>query len=164
MSQPPSSPRPAAPSQSHDAADAADAANAPLTAAALTKSDFEALSEFRYRLRRFLNFSEAAARAGGITPQQYLLLLHVKGIPGREWASISELAERLQAVHHSVVALVARCEKAGLVTRRQNESDRRVVEVHLSAAGEACLSSLAAQHRNELSTFADIFHIRGVHL
>lgn len=138
--------------------------DAPVTAVALTKSDFEALSEFRYRLRRFLNFSEAAAREGGITPQQYLLLLHVKGMPGREWASISELAERLQAVHHSVVALVARCEKAGLVIRRPNESDRRVVEVHLSAAGEACLSSLAAQHRNELSTFTDIFHIPGVHL
>jgi DNA-binding MarR family transcriptional regulator len=158
MPQPPSPHHPAAPPPS------ADAPNAPIGATALTKSDFEALSEFRYRLRRFLNFSETAAREGGITPQQYLLLLHVKGIPGREWASISELAERLQAVHHSVVALVARCEKAGLVSRRQNESDRRVVEVHLSAAGEACLSSLAAQHRNELSTFADIFHIRGVHL
>ncbi|BDD91012.1 putative HTH-type transcriptional regulator YusO [Pandoraea cepalis] len=138
--------------------------NPTVTTDALTKSDFEALSEFRYRLRRFLNFSESAARDEGITPQQYLLLLHVKGIPGRDWASISELAERLQAVHHSVVALVARCEKAGLVTRRQNESDRRVVEVHLSAAGDACLMNLAAQHRNELSTFADIFHIRGVHL
>ncbi|VVE69184.1 MarR family transcriptional regulator [Pandoraea captiosa] len=144
--------------------DTRDTPTAPLTADALTKRDFEALSEFRYRLRRFLNFSETAAREGGITPQQYLLLLHVKGIPGREWASISELAERLQAVHHSVVALVARCEKAGLVTRRQNESDRRVVEIHLSPAGEACLANLAAQHRNELSTFADIFHIRGVHL
>lgn len=134
------------------------------TQGALTKGDFEALSEFRYRLRRFLNFSEAAARAGGITPQQYLLLLHVKGMPAREWASIGELAERLQAAHHSVVALVSRCEKAGLVERRPNADDRRVVEIHLLPAGETSLAQLAAQHRNELETFADIFRIRGVHL
>ncbi|GAB3626094.1 MarR family transcriptional regulator [Pandoraea terrae] len=131
---------------------------------ALSKSDFESLSEFRYRLRRFLHFSESAAREGGITPQQYLLLLHVKGFPGRHWASIVELAERLQTQHHSVVALVSRCEKAGLIARRPNADDRRLVEIHLLPAGEACLSRLAAQHRNELTTFGDIFRIPGIHL
>ncbi len=60
----------------------------------LQKDDFEALSEFRYQLRRFLRFSEDAAQSEGLTPLQYLLMLHIKGYPGREWASISELAER----------------------------------------------------------------------
>jgi DNA-binding MarR family transcriptional regulator len=84
----------------------------------LTKSDFETLSEFRHQMRRFQRFSEHAAQAEGITPLQYLLLLHIKGFPGRAWASVGELAERLQAQPHGVVALVSRCEAAGLVVRR----------------------------------------------
>ena len=80
----------------------------------LQKDDFEALSEFRYQLRRFLRFSEDAAQSEGLTPLQYLLMLHIKGYPGREWTSISELAERLQAQHHGVVALVTRCVKQRL--------------------------------------------------
>ncbi|MFP3561551.1 MarR family transcriptional regulator, partial [Paraburkholderia sp. SIMBA_049] len=62
----------------------------------LAKTDFEQLSEFRYQMRRFERFSEQAAQNEGITPLQYLLLLHIKGYPGREWATIGELAERLQ--------------------------------------------------------------------
>ena len=72
----------------------------------LDKKDFEALSEFRYRLRRFLRFSEQVTRRNGITPLQYLLLLHLKGFPGRDWATVGELAERLQAAHHGTVALI----------------------------------------------------------
>ena len=74
----------------------------------LSKSDFAALSEFRYQMRRYERFSENAVQAEGITPLQYLLLLHVKGFPGREWATVGELAERLQAKQHGVVALAAR--------------------------------------------------------
>ena len=84
-----------------------------------------ALSEFRYQMRRFERFSENAAHAEGITPLQYLLLLHIKGFPGREWATVGELAERLQAQQHGVVALLGRCEAAGLVQRRPNAQDRR---------------------------------------
>jgi DNA-binding MarR family transcriptional regulator len=117
---------------------------------ALSKSDFAALSEFRYQMRRFEHFSENAVQAEGITPLQYLLLLHVKGFPGREWATVGELAERLQAKQHGVVALVSRCEAGGLVERRANAEDRRRVEVHLLPAGEAILTHLAAIHRAEL--------------
>src|SRR5271170_2071969 len=92
---------------------------------ALIKKDFETLSEFRYQMRRFERFSERAAHAEGITPQQYLLLLHVKGFPGRAWASVGELAERLQMQAHGAVALVSRCEAHRLVERKPSTSDGR---------------------------------------
>lgn len=85
-----------------------------------------------------------------MTPLQYQLLLQLKGYPGREHASIGELAERLQAQHHGVVALVTRCEKAGLVARRTGSEDRRTVLVELTEKGEKALETLARLHRNEL--------------
>jgi DNA-binding MarR family transcriptional regulator len=124
----------------------------------LSKPDFEALSAFRYRLRRFLRFSEDAAQAEGVTPQQYLLL-HIKGFPGREWASVGELAERLQSQHHSVVALVTRCERLALVKRVASTVDRRQVEIHLLPAGDHCLAKLAALHHAELNTLSDTFNV-----
>jgi DNA-binding MarR family transcriptional regulator len=131
---------------------------------ALAKTDFEQLSEFRYQMRRFERFSERAAQGEGITPLQSLLLLHVKGYPGREWATIGELAERLQAQHHGVVALVSRCEAIGLVARRQSELDRRQVEVHLMKAGEAVLLRLAALHRAELRSLHGKFSVPQIDL
>jgi DNA-binding MarR family transcriptional regulator len=125
----------------------------------LSKSDFSALSEFRYQMRRFEHFSETAVQAAGITPLQYLLLLHIKGTEGREWATVGELAERLQAKQHGVVALVTRCEAAGLVERRSNADDRRRVEVHLLPAGEAILVRLAEIHRAELRALHGVFTI-----
>lgn len=116
----------------------------------LDKKDFEALSEFRYRLRRFLRFSEQVTRRNGITPLQYLLLLHLKGFPGRDWATVGELAERLQAAHHGTVALVSRCEGLGWVERRQGQADRREVAIHLTADGERILARMARLHRDEL--------------
>jgi DNA-binding MarR family transcriptional regulator len=116
----------------------------------LKKKDFEALSDFRYQLRRFLRFSEEIVRDEGITPLQYLLLLHIKGYPGREWATVGELAERLQSHHHGTVALVSRCEKLGLVKRKASAEDRRRVEIHLTAKGERSLERLARLHRAEL--------------
>ena len=89
----------------------------------LAKAEFEALAEFRYQLRRFLRFSEQVTRESGITPLQYQLMLQIKGFPGRDWATVGELAERLQAQHHGVVALVSRCESLGLVQRRASPSD-----------------------------------------
>jgi len=114
----------------------------------------ERVSRFRYALRRFLRFSEDASRDAGITVLQYQLLLHTQGFPGREWASVGELAERLQAHAHGVVALVSRCEEAGLVKRKPNEEDRRLVEVHLTARGKRCLENLMLQHRSQLDALA----------
>lgn len=130
----------------------------------LAKSDFEQLSEFRYQMRRFERFSERAAQGEGITPLQYLLLLHVKGYPGREWATIGELAERLQAQHHGVVALVSRCEALELVKRKVSETDRRQVEVHLLKAGETVLARLAALHRAELKSLKGAFTVPQIDL
>lgn len=121
----------------------------------MTKAQLEALSEFRYSLRRFLRFSEDAAREAGVTPLHYQLMLHIAGMPGREYASVSELAERLQSQHHGVVALVSRCEQSGLVQRRPGREDRRQVEVHLLPKGRACLDRLAALHREQLAFLAE---------
>ncbi len=131
---------------------------------AITKEDFEQLSQFRYQMRRFERFSERAAQSEGITPLQYLLLLHIKGYPGREWATIGELAERLQTQHHGVVALVTRCEALGLVKRKHSESDRRQVEVHLEKTGEKLLSRLAELHRAELKSLEGTFNVPQVDL
>ncbi|GJI95500.1 MarR family transcriptional regulator [Duganella caerulea] len=125
----------------------------------LDKADFAALSEFRYQMRRFERFSEDVVQAKGITPLQYLLLLHLKGYPGRDWATVGELAERLQAKPHGVVALVSRCEAGGLVERRVSDTDRRRVEVHLLKDGEAMLSQLAELHRAELLSLDGVFTI-----
>src|ERR1700755_189119 len=116
----------------------------------LATADFEQLSEFRYQMRRFERFSEQAAQGEGITPLQNLLLLHIKGYPERDWATVGERAERLQAQHNGVVALVSRCEALGLVRRKVSEADRRQVEVHLMKAGEQVLARLAELHRAEL--------------
>ncbi|MDM0018853.1 MarR family winged helix-turn-helix transcriptional regulator [Variovorax saccharolyticus] len=122
----------------------------------IDKQRFEALSDFRFRLRSFLRFSEDAAREEGITVLQYQVLLHTQGFPGREWASISEIAERLQAQAHGVVALVSRCEEAGLVKRKQSTSDRRLVEVHLTPAGRKKLEALAGQLADHVAELADV--------
>lgn len=126
-------------------------------APALDKSEFEALADFRYQLRRFLRFSELLTRRHGVTNLQYLLLLQVKGYPGREWANVGELAERLQAHQHGVVSLVSRCEKLGLVERRPGRDDRRAVEVHLTPAGEHLVERIAERHRRELKELEAIF-------
>lgn len=122
---------------------------------ALRKGDFEALADFRYQIRRYLRFSETISHEHGITVLQYLLLLQVKGYPGREWATIAELAERLQSHHHGVVTLVTRCEEAGLVERRKGEGDKRVVQVFLLPKGEQLVARLALLHREQLLNLGD---------
>jgi len=129
-------------------------------AAPVTKRHYEAHANFRYRLRRFLRYSEEVTRSHGITPLQYQLMLHIKGYPGREWALVGELAERMQAQHHGVVSLVTRCVKAGLVRRETDAADRRAVRVRLTADGERRLRRLAQLHRDELLTLREQFVVR----
>ena len=118
----------------------------------MPKAQIEALAAFRYCLRRVLRSSEQLTRAHGMTPLQYQLLLQVKGFPGRSFATVGELAERLQAKHHGVVALVSRCESASWVKRRVSALDRRRVEVSLTKKGEAQLDRVARLHRSELAS------------
>src|SRR5579864_8180008 len=119
----------------------------------MTKADFERLAHFRYQLRRFLRYSEEVTHEQGITALQYLLLLQIRGFPDREWATVGELAERLQAKQHGVVSLISRCEAAGLVRRSISRSDRRRVEGKLTRRGGDVLEQLARLHRTELLSF-----------
>src|ERR1019366_9895841 len=115
------------------------------------KSDaLRQLAWFRYRVRRFLRFSEKAARTCGVTPQQHQLLLGVAGYTGRGWATISELAEFLQGRHNAVVGLVQRAEERGLVRKVQGEQDRRFVKVHLTRKGCTILDKISRQNMAEL--------------
>src|SRR5512146_3232647 len=111
------------------------------------------LAQFRYALRRFLRFSEQAARAAGVTPPQHQLLLGVAGFTGRGWATISELAECLQERHNGVVALVDRAARAGLVRRDKAGGDRRVVRVALTPPGRRLIDGLTRLHQKELAGF-----------
>jgi DNA-binding MarR family transcriptional regulator len=117
----------------------------------LTKQDYERLAEVRYALRRFARHTELETRRLGISPQQYLLMVTVKGFPGREWANITELAERLQIRHNAVIGLIKRAEARGLVTRAQDtdRTDRRVVQVRLTAEGERLLQLTAGALQRE---------------
>jgi DNA-binding MarR family transcriptional regulator len=117
-------------------------------------SDYQALAEFRYQMRRFLHFSEEAARQAGIEPQQHQLMLAVKGIPNGEEPRIGYLAERLQIQHHSAVELVDRMEKKGLIGRSRGESDRREVHVQLTVQGDRVLTELTRHMRAELRSAA----------
>jgi DNA-binding MarR family transcriptional regulator len=125
----------------------------------ISKKQYETLANFRYELRRFLRYSEQVSRKNGVTPLQYQLLLHIKGYPGRDSASVTELAERLQAKHHGVVALITRCESVGLVKRQVDEGDRRRVFVALTEKGEKRLEKLAELHRTELLAMREKFLI-----
>jgi DNA-binding MarR family transcriptional regulator len=116
----------------------------------LTKQDFEALARFRFAIRSYLRFSEETVRRSGITPQQYQLMLALKGFPGRDWAVVRELADRLQLRHHSVVELITRAQAQGLVHRTADPDDRRAVRVALTERGEHLLGRLSALHRDEL--------------
>src|SRR3954454_13289686 len=122
---------------------------------ALTKQDFEALARFRSGIRRYLRFSEETVRRHGVTPQQYQLLLALKGFPGRDWAVVRELADRLQLRHHSVVELVDRAQREGLVERATDPDDARAVRVLLTNRGEQLLGRLSALHRDELRRMDD---------
>lgn len=117
-------------------------------------SDYRALAEFRYQIRRFVRFSEEAARQAAVEPQHHQLMLAVKGKPDSEAARIAYLAERLQIQHHSAVELVDRLVKKGLITRTRGEQDRREVYVQLTPRGEHTLDALTVHTRDELRSAA----------
>lgn len=115
---------------------------------------YQSLAEFRYQIRRFLNFSERAARAAGLEPQQHQGLMAVKGISKGRNATVGFVAERLQIRHHSAVELVNRLERRGLMRRVRSQVDRREVQVELTPRGEKVLRRLAAAHQAELRSAA----------
>jgi DNA-binding MarR family transcriptional regulator len=112
--------------------------------AELTSADYRALAEFRYQIRRFLSFSEQAARAEGLEPQQHQLLLAVRAL---DQPGIGKLADYLMIRHHSAVGLIDRLEGRGLVKRRRSQADRRQVHVVLTPEGKERLRRLSLKHR-----------------
>jgi len=112
--------------------------------------DFAALADFRYEIRRFLNFSEQAARAAGVEPQQHQALLAIKGRPAGFATTVGVLAERLQIRHHSAVELSRRLEARGWIRRSRSGLDRREVQLHLTPRAEKLLGKLSLAHRDEL--------------
>lgn len=117
-----------------------------------TQADYERLAAFRYALRRFLRFSEEAAIAAGIPPQQHQALLAIKGFrsePGHPM-HVGDLAEWLQIAPHTAVGLVNRLIKEELVKKEQGVRDRRQMQLSLTSRGESVLESLSQAHRNEL--------------
>jgi DNA-binding MarR family transcriptional regulator len=112
--------------------------------------DYRALAEFRYQIRLFLSFSEHAARAAGMEPQQHQLLLAIKGLPADRRPTIKALAERLCVQHHTVVALVDQVEARKLVRRKRHAKDRREILLVLTAQGERILRGLSVLHRDQL--------------
>jgi DNA-binding MarR family transcriptional regulator len=117
---------------------------------AITQSQYELLADLRRSLRRFQRFSQDAARAAGLTPQQHQALLAIKGSPGRDGLSIGGLAESLQIRPHSAVGLVDRLARRRLVRRVPSSVDRRRIELRLSREGEQCIERLSAVHLEEL--------------
>lgn len=118
--------------------------------AANSQPNYRAMAEFRYQIRRFLRFSERAAREAGLEPQQYQLMLIIKGRPDSERPRIGDVAERLQIQHHSTVELVDRLSKRGIIRRRRSETDRREVLLELTPKGDRLIQELALHHRSEI--------------
>src|SRR5262249_41447001 len=116
--------------------------------------ELQALAEFRYNIRLFLRASENILRDEGLKPQQYQLLLAIKGLPDSIPATISAIAERLQLQHHSTVELTDRLSVRGLVRRKRSGDDRRQVLLELTPKGDKLLKEMAAMHREELRSTA----------
>ena len=118
-------------------------------------TDFVALANFRYTIRRFLKTSERAARSAGLEPQQHQLLLLLKALSVQgEDTSVVVLADRLLLKHHSVVGLIDRLEEKGFVSRCRDDRDRRRVEIQLTQLGEETIEQLSAFHQRELNVLA----------
>ncbi len=116
-----------------------------------TQADYEALSEFRYQIRCFLEFSQNAAKAVGLVPRHHQALLAIRGYPGGAPIAIGNLAERLRTKHHTAVGLIDRLAAAGLVKRVVDPADQRRVLLKLTHRAEKYLADLSAAHLGELS-------------
>lgn len=123
----------------------------------LDKRQYRALSEFRHAMAGFLQFSQQTTHAAGLTPAQYQMLLHLQAFPGRDWATISELAERMQSSHPATAALVKRAQKAGLVSKQRGREDGRCVEIHATPLARGLIARVAGSHADELAGLRGVF-------
>jgi DNA-binding MarR family transcriptional regulator len=118
--------------------------------ARITADKYRALAELRYRILRFLRDGDAAARAVGLQPQQYLMLLSIRGLPQDGEATIRTLAGRVALKHHSTVEIIDRLEEHGYVRRSRRGDDRRLVMVSLLPRGERVLEGVVRHRITEL--------------
>jgi len=116
----------------------------------ITSDEYRALAELRYRIRHFVREGDVVAQAAGLEPQQYLLLLAIRGLPAGQEATIRTLADRLALKHHSAVELIDRLETRGYVRRARGRDDRRRVLVSLQPRGERILEQVARHRIDEL--------------
>jgi DNA-binding MarR family transcriptional regulator len=114
------------------------------------KVDYSKLLGFRVALRRFERWSEEQARSAGLTPAQHQLLLCIRGSRDQTDPTISDIAEALMLRHHSTVELIDRAESSGLVSRRSDPVDARMIRVGLTSAGDRVLDELTEAHIEEL--------------
>jgi DNA-binding MarR family transcriptional regulator len=122
----------------------------PTKGQAVDAVDYETLAQFRYQLRKFLSFSEAAAQKAGLTSQQHQALLAIKGFSSAEPVSVGDLAQYLLVRHHTAVELVDRMTKVGLIRRIVDGEDSRRILVNLTKRGEQKLRTLSKIHFEEL--------------
>jgi DNA-binding MarR family transcriptional regulator len=122
----------------------------------LSRTEYKALAEFRYQIRRYLRYMEEKARARGYNPQQYQLLLAIEGLPEHQLPTIKTVAERMQLNHNTTVGLVDRCEKRGLLRRERAGLDRRVVTLVLTPAGKRMMQEQASASRSELQEIGPV--------
>lgn len=113
-------------------------------------ADYAALAAFRRDLRRFLAFSQAAARAAGLPPQQHQALLAIKGRAKGPPVTVGQLADDLLVAPHTATELVERLVRGGLLTKRRARDEARRVELALTSRAEKILHSLSAAHLAEL--------------
>ncbi len=130
-----------------------------MTTPLVTQEDYEALAAFRYELRRFLNFSEQAAKALGMSPQQHQSLLAIRAAPG-QILSVGELADQLFIQPHTASELAERMMALNWVERRPASKDRRRVWLGLTDRSQQILAEMSETHRNEVlrirSTLTDV--------
>jgi len=121
----------------------------PLVKNTVADSEYRALAEFRRHIRRYLDVSDRAAKAAGIEPQQYQLLLAIKGLPEDMQPTVGSLAAQLQIRHHSTVELINRAEKRGLLERSRSGA---FVLVALTKEGERVLNAVVMKRLEDLRT------------
>jgi DNA-binding MarR family transcriptional regulator len=122
----------------------------------VTEADYEHLAAFRHALREFLHFSEQAALAAGVPPQQHQAMLVIRGFAKRDHLTVGELAEQLKIKHHSAVGLVNRMEAEGLVNKSQDPGNRRQVLLRLTGRAKRALENLSPVHKAELARIGPI--------
>jgi DNA-binding MarR family transcriptional regulator len=124
----------------------------------LSAAEAVPVAEFRAALRGFMRTSERNARAAGLTPQRYLLLLMIKGAPdGNEQSTVTDLAERLQLAQSTVTELVSRAEEVGLVERERSSDDGRIAHLRLTEEGERRLANVFLSNQRERHALSQAF-------